>query len=401
MQPKKLSGGVRFLLGFLSLILCVVLFVSTLASMLVANAQLILTKDNMKAIVSQILFSMDAPAAPVRPAPLAAGVHTGRLDDAMPDFGDMSMEDMENPSAITEMVYGMLQEQFGEDVPLSYEAVEEFIEESTLTEFMSEKVAGIVSDIVTGESTTTITGEEIAQLIEENSQLIKDTFDVEITQEMVQDISSWVEENDIMSSVTEIVSKELGPIKGGNTYEDDDIISGTAGALEGAMSGDLSAILALVRIFTSNQMLFSCIGVCAVLIVLLLVINIKQLHTGLKWIGVPLMLAGLFASIPVIITYAIPSMFVGPLAIVTTVLQITAPVTLGVCVGGIVLLIVGIVLGSRFKKKLRAAAVAAAQAEPVIEVVPEVQMFTQPMEAAPVEAVPVAEAPAEEATSDL
>ena len=404
MQVKKLSGGVRFLLGLLSFVLSVVLFVSALASMLVANAQLILTKDNMKSIVSSLMFNMDAPTLPVRPTPWAAGVHTGRMEEAIPGMGDIDMGALGSgdTSMITELIYGMLQDQFGEEVPLTYEAVESFVEESTLSEFVSEKVAGIVSDIVTGEVTTTITGDEIAELIEENAELIKETFDYEVTPEMVQGVSQWVEENEVLSSVTEMVEKTLGPVKGGNTYDDEDIITNASNALQGVMDGDIGAVLALVRIFTSQEMLLSCIGVCAVLIVLLLVINIKQIHTGLKWIGVPLMVAGFFSSTPVLATYAAPSLFVGPLAVAITVLQMTAPVVLGVFVAGLVLLVVGCVLTGNFKKKLRAAAIAAAQA-PVEEPAPVV-VVTPVEEPAPQQAAEEAvaeEVPAEETTAEV
>ena len=48
-MPKKLSGGVRFILGFVTFLLCILLFFSTIATIVVSDAVTIVTsQDNMK-----------------------------------------------------------------------------------------------------------------------------------------------------------------------------------------------------------------------------------------------------------------------------------------------------------------------------------------------------------------
>ena len=146
MYKTKLPTGVRVLLGFLSVILCILLFLSTLVTIIVADVRLVTSKDGLQTIITQALFPTPAPVRPI--GALAAGV---------PVLSPVSGTGNEAQGAIVDAIYGMLSEQFGEELPISQEQVEQFLSDSTLPEFVSEKVAGIVNDIYTGKSTTTIT----------------------------------------------------------------------------------------------------------------------------------------------------------------------------------------------------------------------------------------------------
>lgn len=390
MYKTKLPTGVRILLGFLSIVLCLILFASTLVTILVADVRLVTSKDGLQTIITQALFPK---SAPVRlPAPgLAAGVPV-RLEEA--DTNN------EAQGAIVEAIYGMITEQFGDELPISQEQVEEFLSESTLPEFLTEKVAGVVNDIYTGESTTTITKEEIVQLLQENAPIIQEQLGVTITDQEIAVIGDWVEENKIMDTVQQQVSEITGmapPAVPGATGPSGD--SSRPGASSGSApsgtdvitgiinGGDVSGIgvpelLAVVRTVTSVSALLICLGSCLVLIGLLFLTHWGRPFAAMRTAGIPVMIAGIFMAVPSILAMAAPSIFTGTvMIIVRQILGMTGYVSIGTAVLGLVLIITGAVLNSKYKKAAKAALQAAGEEE-------------KPAEDAPAETVTLEEAPA-------
>lgn len=377
MKIKKPPVVVRVLLGIISVVLCIALFVGIFTAMVIGNIRVLTNKDNLQTFISEILF-----ATPKKHAPMilrqGVGVSGVKLDEA--DTGMDGTQQM-----IVDYVYDMLKDQFGDELPVSEEKVEELLSESTVPEFLSEKMASIMSDVLTGETTTTITSEEVVELIQENSELIQDTFGVEITQEHLDAVTQWVEEADITTTVQEVVKGNLG-LKGpedtdseeGGFMEKDDgqgsvlggVMSGQV-SLDNVMNGDVQTLLALFREVTSVNVLLTLLGGCAVLIVLLFLANYWKLHAALRGVGITSMIAALPFCIPTALVFAVPSLFEVPgLNIVVMLLRLTAVVSFGVFAGGVAMLVGSIVWGSLSKKKARAAALAATEPVPVTVEVP-------------------------------
>lgn len=391
MYKTKLPTGVRVLLGFLSVILCILLFVSTLVTIIVADVRLVTSKDGLQNIITQALFPTSAPARGV--GALAAGVPVR--------FTAAGTAGNEAQGAIVDAIYGMLSEQFGEDLPISQEQVEQFLSDSTVPEFLSEKVAGIVNDIYTGKNTTTITKDEVMDLLTENADLIKENLGVELTRDSIAVIGDWVEQNDVMGTVQEQVSQITGMAPpAGPDGEQGDFTTGTTAipsekeVLMGLFSGDTSvvtvpAILQLVRTVTSVNALLICIGTCLLLIGLLFLTHWARPFAAVRSAGIPVMIAGLFMSVPAILAMAVPNLFAGAvLAVVRQILSMTGYIGYSVAGLGLVMIVVGAVLNSKMKKN---AAAAAAEAEPVSVGTGAVEdPFTEEL----------TEAPAEEATEE-
>lgn len=365
MYKTKLPTGVRVLLGFLSVILCILLFVSTLVTIIVADVRLVTSKDGLQNIITQAMFPSSAPVRGV--GALAAG--------APIRFAAAGTAGNEMQGAIVDTIYGMLSDQFGEELPISQEQVEQFLSDSTLPEFLSEKVAGIVNDIYTGESTTTITKDEVMDLLKENADLIEEKLGVTITPDAIEAVGGWVEENDVMSAVQEQVSQITGmaPPAG----PDDEQSGSTTGTttipnekevLIGLFNGDTSvatipAILQLVRTATSVTALLICIGTCLLLLGLLLLTHWGRPFAAVRSAGIPVMIAGIFMSVPAILATAVPSLFADTvLLIVRQILSLTGYIGYSVAALGLVMIVVGAVLNSKMKKKAAAAAV---EADPV------------------------------------
>ena len=396
MNKKQLPTGVRVLLGFISVLLCVVLFVCSLVTILVADLSLLTSKTGLQKLIQDVLFSTSAPA---RPGFSPAGVLPGRSPIRMeePDLGGMDFGSIDlsgiiagnNASgAITDVLYGILQEQFPEEVPLSKEDVSNFVEQSSLPEFISDKVSGIVVDVINGEVTTTITKEDVVQLLEENKTLIEDTFKTEIPQEVIDSVGTMVEESKItetiQQSVADIVGVEITPAPDGIIPEEMPSPGTSAGnpnkpifrpsdleVLENVTTGNISGIgvgetLALVRIITTPAVLMGCIAVCLLISGLLFLTNWGRPNAALRCSGISYFIAGLLFLLPSAVAQFAPSIFValGIPGIVANairqILSLAGSISLGVTVFGLALIIGGAVWGSALKKKRIAAAAAEA-----------------------------------------
>ena len=91
MNKKQLPTGVRVLLGFVSVILCIVLFVCSLVTILIADLGLLTSKGGLQKLIQDILFSTSAPARPgFAPAGALPGRNPIRMDE--PDFGGSSCD---------------------------------------------------------------------------------------------------------------------------------------------------------------------------------------------------------------------------------------------------------------------------------------------------------------------
>lgn len=386
MKIKKPPVAVRVLLGIVSVLLCIALFATAIVAMVIADVQVLTNKDNLQTFISQILFATPKKSAPVI---LRQGVGIGgvRLDE--PEAGLTDTQQM-----IVDYVYDMLEEQFGEEMPITEEKVEKLLEQSTVPEFLSEKMASIVSDIYTGKVTTTITKEEVLTLMEENKELIEDTFGVEITQEQMDTVADWVEEADIVGTVEEVVKGNWGmkdtenypPAPGedsskgtstGHTFGKGSLIESVMAGeatVESIMAGGVPTILAAIRELTSTTMLLTVLGICAVIVVLLFLANYWKPHAAVRCVGITAMIAALPFLVPTILVLAVPAMFAdATMTIVALILKLTAVVCISVFAGGVILLAGSIVWGSLAKKKARAPAAAPVEQIPVMQDVPVMQ----------------------------
>lgn len=427
MKQKKLPLGVRFLLGLVSFVLCILLFVSTIVTILVADVRFLTSKGTLESLIQEALFgtSFSEPVSSsgnyARPA---VTFRTPKM--AMPHLSEASSSSGLQDQLI-ESIYEMLSSSLGGELPITLEQVEDFIAESTLSEFLPEKISGIVSDVINGTNTTSITIEEVEELLKDNAQLISDTFNIPLTEKEIEAVVQGLEESKVLENLSSESIQDMlfGGNSGSDSAPDNSGNSGSsgnggssvnsgvgngsgsgsgnggnstttgigsilgsdtfAGGLLNAINGgkgeldnvDLSTpagILQLVRSLTSVNMLAALIGLCVLIVALLLLVNIKQLHTGIKDAGVTFLLAGIIMAVPFAVAMAIPAMLeslipmgLGSMAKKLLMTTVMAP---GIVAGlGLVLIICGAVIKSVGKKKL-----AAAMAAPVVVEAPVATM---------------------------
>jgi len=437
MNKKQLPTGVRVLLGFVSILLCIVLFLCSIVTILVADLSLLTSKGGLQKLIQDVLFSTSAPARPgFAPAGVLPGRNPIRLNEVENapgfDLGDIDLSGLINgdgaDGALADIIYGIMEEQFPEEqLPISKEDVTNFVEQSTLTEFISDKVSGIVVDVINGEVTTTITKEEVVELLEENKELIEDTFKTEIPEEVIESVGTMVEESKlsetIQQSVADIVGVEIAPTTPNNPDPENpgNTIGSSTGSnkkpifrpgdlevLDNVTSGDVSdmgvgEILALVRIVTSPAVLIGCIAICLLISGLLFLTNWGRPNAALRCSGIPYFIAGLLFLLPSAVAQFAPSLFAG-MGIagnaIRQVLALAGTISLGVTVFGLALIIGGAVWGSALKKKrIAAAAASAAVTEDAADLSDALLAAEEPVaEEAVAEEAPAEEAVAEEAT---
>lgn len=356
---RKPSLGVRFLLATISFVLSFCLFFTAMGAMFVLNARSFTDKDTLQNTITKIA--------------------------------------QDNTEVLVEFVYSFLEEQLGEDSPVSVEQVEAFLAESTITDFLSEKIAAVVSSVYNGDNAPVITEEEVAEQLQENAALIEKHFEVTISEENIQEITNMVKESGVLDmlnpeNILALLNQSESQIPGNDNISDDILgdfaQSGGSSSSEAAASdiptgfdsleaivnsvigGEMPGIpllLEAARFLTSDTILFGAIGISILLIALLIVVNIKQIHLGLIKSGIPVLIAGGLMLLPVALSSVISQTVdktIGNLLLAF----ISATIPIGATAAGIglALIIGGIVVYSVRRSMARNTMLAAANETPVI-----------------------------------
>lgn len=379
MSKKRFPLGVRLLLGVISLLLCVLLFVSTFVTILLADFRVLTSKDGLQKLIMQIMFpTVSAPANPIH-APGGITVNGSGIVLAEPEVISNTPSDL-----VIEALFEMFSDALGDEVPVSVEQVKELVHESSIPEFFSEQIAGAVSSAIAGEEITSIIAtEELVNLVTENKELIETTFEVEITEEQIDQVEQWVEENEVVVAADNEIKKFLGfaptqetpdtdgegtenPDTDGEDTENPPISTGTAQTADGfailsqlLATGDFSAltvpqIFAIIRAITSNTVLMGLIGLCLAITGLLFVTKWGRPWAALRSSGGIYIAVGGLYLIPTALSVFVPDLFVS-MGIVGTIVQallsVASIVPILVFAFGVILTVVGIVLRILLKKR--------------------------------------------------
>lgn len=381
MKIKKPPVAVRVLLGLVSVILCLALFCTTVVTMVVTDLKVLTSKDSLQTIITQLVF-----ATPKKNSPVylfqAAGVGGVRLDDA--EISEGAQEEGSSTQFVVDFLYDYLKEEMGEEMEISKEEVGALLEESTIPEFLSDKMSSMVSDIITGESTTEITKDEILELVEENKQIIEDVIGEELPEEAIEQIVTKVEEVNVAETVKDVVEVQLGLKPDPSNPEADGTASAPVikenviqGVLSGkntvddVINGGIPTMLVLLREITATTMILSLLGVCLVLIGLLFAANYWKLHAALRGAGITLMIAALPFVAATVAVQAVPALFADPaMKVVALVIQTTGVVSFGTFGAGLAMLIGSIVWGCLRKRKLNQLVAAAVEEVPAVAEAP-------------------------------
>ena len=367
MYRKNLPLGVRILLAIVSVALCFCLFAATLGTIVLADLGIVISEDGVQTIVTHLLFPSAAPQRmphTVRPN-LALGAHLSGAET--PALGDFN---------ITDMLFDFLEEQFGEELPVTKDQVDSLLQNPSVSDLVTDKFSGIVNDLINGENTTTVTKDEIIHIATEHKDFLEETFDIVIEEEV---IDQFLEENNVMeyvenafSQITEFVGGTTDPEA--PTLSDQEILENMVNKGEFSPAA-LPAIMRTLRSATALPAVLAAIGACLLLIALLFLTHWGRPFAAVRTAGIPVFLAGLTMLLPSIAASIIPVS--GAEAVVLNIVKGLLASVIGVSIAvaalGLVMIVAGATLNSIFRKKYKRALAAAAApvvAEAVVEEAP-------------------------------
>lgn len=368
---RKPHIALRILLQLLSFFLSVVLFASVLAGVALADLRQLTSAGGIKQLISAIFTSAPTvshvEAAPVQPQPaqtyglsLLSSTDTGDMDmDVDIDLDDIP-EDLltggseGNVNGLVDWLYDQIAGSAEEELTISREQVQSFVEKSTVSDYLAEELAAFADDFINGTENAQITTDELMDLLEENEELLKSELQIELNPEVKEKLETSIEqivvENDINTTIRQTV------------YDTVDSM------LESSSDGmNLEYLQETLQLLTSGGLFWTVAGVCLALVLLLCLLNFYNVPAGLTWASIPCILAGILMSLPILILQSASESVISSLpeaAVVVQVLSsfigIFAPIHYGLLGTGVGLLVISIVwriVRTSIRKKKAAAAV--------------------------------------------
>lgn len=397
-MAKKPLLPIRLLMQFLSVIVCLVLTVSLLATAILLDMKLLTSAGGMQTIITAFMSGSSSS----EPSTAVPGngyiVSLGSSDNTFNDV-ELPADAPTGSNILTDYIHDIIQSSINEEATVTKEQVQDFIDESTFKAYTAEKVASYINDAITGEEKTTITADEIMDLFEENQTLMEEHFNITVTDDTIVNLRTQVtksiEEDDLNGSIREKINRILAQPIAGTDYT-------------------LKDIVVAIGQITADNVIFSAIGLCLLLIALLMLLNFYKLPKGLSWASTSFLTVGMMLSIPLFIIRSTPELLVqvipqaaGLSQTVTDLTSIITPVHYGILILGVVMLVLSIVWrilakahrvvkvvtgsGKKHKKAKKVKKVPVAEATPVIEEVPAVEEIPVEEKAPVVEETPIEE----------
>lgn len=340
MEQKQKSQAGRIIL---TLLLCMVLFVTSICALVVADLHQLTQKNTLQTLLTQVLIG----SAPHH-------THIGGLSAGAVAF------DWPQEGSNAGMLNDLLDEYYDRlaveyEIPIDKEQVKQILSQTTIPTFVTDKTAGILSDLLSGTQTVTITTEEVEALLEENREVIEQVLGMPIPEEVVSGITAWVDDNG-SSLVTDLQSSVMESIGiSSDDLPDSTGSSGSSGDIGGTGSNSTAnfAAMAMQAIYfvSSARSILAAFGICAMLSLLILLVNLKKISAGLRSNGITYLLAGIMGMVPYLASSFlmgfVPAKFSGIITAVVEVMLKPAAIMAGV---GAMLLIAGIIFGAIGKK---------------------------------------------------
>lgn len=320
---KQLPVGVRILLSVLSILLCVCLMASMLAAAAILDYRLVTSRSNIEKITNSLL---SAPAGS-RHLPLTAAVGSVPTAEAS-ESGSQTQE------ALVEWLYDTLKQQHGDELTVTKEQMQSFLDQSGTKEFLSDKISSYMDDFINGTSSTTITTDEVLELIEENKTLVEQS-----------DIGTVIQ-SEVIEGIQSVTIPGASPLLPGTSPDSADPENSAWGG-----SYTIGALMAELRILTSDMALIIVLAINFLLMVALFFTNRMRLSGTLCSIGVPAVVAGTLLALPTALLQLVPGMLpAGIGSVIDTVIGAVAPVHYGLLGLGIATLI-GAIVAKALQKK--------------------------------------------------
>lgn len=334
--PRKPHVALRVLLQLLSFLVAIALFATTLAGALVLDLQALTSSGGIKQLIDAVISTITTAAPTESQAPHLSNLSnwTVRYDETEPTidgsfsvtvdengntiivdkdgnqidmdfimdengnviFGDIPEDvimgggDGDSVGGLIDWIYDQIDESAEEELPITKEQLQNFVEESTVSDYLSDKLAGFADDFINGTQNTTITADEIMNLLEENEELLKSELQIELTPEMKEELKGSVEQIVEKTDINDTIREEVfGAVE-------DAVNDSTA-----ELGVDMEQIRSILQLLTSESMRNFVLIINLALIGLLCLLNFYNIPAGLTWAAFPCLLSGAILQIPSIV----------------------------------------------------------------------------------------------------
>lgn len=295
-RKKRPHMAIRAVFQFLSFVLCMVLMVTMVAAVALVDLRMLTSSNGLEAVIKAVFSgnshhtSVLPPEAPAKQA--ASGLAAVSLSDVEYEFntddipqdlltGDGSEESIND---LVGWLYEELQDAVDVELEFTKEELQEFVDESTVTEYLAEKMAGFADDFINGTENTAITTEELMQLLEENEAILEQKLKIRLSEDdkkQLQEVfTEVVEEEKLNETIRETVNETVNEV------------------LQGTVGVDFAVVQAAIQQVTSDYVLYGVLGVCLALILLLCALNYYNVGAGFSWSAAAGILAGGLVCLP-------------------------------------------------------------------------------------------------------
>ncbi len=321
---RKPPIGLRVVMQFGSFLLAIALFAVVIGGVLIADLRELTSEGGIKKIVNALLMPVEKAPVSIHPAPIHAAPLSNKLDEpAAPgtqptEPGDVTVD--ENGNVIiggdTSVNLGDIPDDIltggggdgnvlnlvdwfydqidaSTDKPLKYsrEEMREFVQESTVSDYLSEKLAGYTADFINGTEETQIDTREVMDLLKENEDLMQSKLNMELNdQQWVQienTVVKIVEEDDLNTTIRDKVYTAV-----------DNVLEENSALLGGIDREDIQETL---QFLTSDGLFFGILGGGLLLLALLILLNYYNPPAGLTWAAISVLMAGLILALPIVL----------------------------------------------------------------------------------------------------
>ncbi len=186
---KKKGSGVGKVL--ITIMLSIILFVTTLLSVAIICVRHTTSENTILSMMEDIDY-----------ADLLNGIYTEPNDDPEADYGDESWTFVDYLSDYFDQNF---------DTTISDKQVDSFVQESTIKEFMAETIAAYMSDIYNGTDDFEISKSEVRTLLRKNRSVINREFDVDISNESLDELADWLVDDEVLEDISAAIIKEEVP----------------------------------------------------------------------------------------------------------------------------------------------------------------------------------------------
>lgn len=340
-RGKKPFFLIRFFLHIMSLVLYLVLMVSLLATALLADVHILTSSGGIEAIMTHLVTPDDTTPPPTAPtsSPAMGSAAVTKLSTAtIPDDVQIPDGAMSDSGALADFIQEMAGQILGEDASITPEQIQTFIEESTIMEFVADKAASMIGNILSGntDAAPIITTEDILQLVDDNQALIEEVFQVEITEESKQEMAGQID--------TALADADI------NAMLHDGINQALQTPVPGTDGMTVQEILVYIQHLAQPKVIVLCLIGCLLLMGLLGLLNYYNLPRGIRWSGSACTTAGALLATPLAIVQFSPSLIAGlmpetgeTLQLISGAASVIAPVHYGLLAVGIVLMIISFI----------------------------------------------------------